>query len=368
MSKATIDPGRRALLKISAIGVALAPGWPTSASEAPAAEAVDAVLDMEAQKALASEAKWNDGLAHPIPYSPPLAKGADRALALCGGGEYLLAWYMGYFHALRKAGVDLNLADIIVGTSAGSIAGSVIASGRLERLTTIFSIFGEFPKLVLDLAPTTTLSQSQKRAIDLCLSVNDARPSTIQALGRAAMAAHSIPGPNYAKTIRLLLGETDWPSPKMHITANDCYTGERLVISKGDGVPIFDAASASSSWPGRGGPTWIKDRYCMDGGVCQTSTHCDVIAGAKRALVISLGSGSAEDAAKGLRLSSLPNTLEQEIKDLEDAGTKTLKIVAGLPPGWNSANLLDPAVIAPALKYGHARGIEDADKVKAFWR
>jgi NTE family protein len=367
MSKATIDSSRRAFLRTSATGVAFAAGSPALASDAPSAETVDAVLDIEAQTALASEANWNDGLAHPIPYTPPLGTDADRALVLCGGGEYLVAWYMGYFHALHKSGVDLNLADVIVGTSAGSVAGSVIAGGRLERLTTIFSIFGEFPKLLLYLAPTTTLSESQKRAIDLCLSVHDARPATIQMLGRAGMAARSIPGPNYAKTMRLLLGERNWPSPKMHVTANDCYTGERLIISEQAGVPIFDAASASSSWPGRAGPTWIKDRLCMDGGVCQTSTHCDVVAGAKRALVISLGSGSAADADKGLRLSSLPNTLDQEIKDLEDRGTKTMKIIVGLPPGWSTVNLLDPDVIAPALKYGHERGIEDADKIKAFW-
>ena len=83
------------------------------------------------------------------------------------------------------------------------------------------------------------------------------------------------------------------------------------------------------------GPTWLGNRLCMDGGICQTSTHCDVIAGVDRALVISLTDGSADASKIGLRTSGLPNTLQQEVKDLEAGGTKTVLKVVGLLPGTN---------------------------------
>jgi len=325
------------------------------------------VNQLGASASTATNTFIDDGLAHPIPYIPALGIGKDRALVLSGGGEYLLSWYMGYFHALNQSGVDMDLADIIVGTSAGSVVGAAISGGHLKRLTIELDFFGDFPKILNDLVPTLALSASQKRAIQLGLSVKAADLSSIQAVGRAAMAAHSIPGPNYATSLKRMLGEHDWPSPKMHTTANDCYTGERLIVSYQDGIPIQQACSASSSWPGRAGPTWLKDRYCMDGGVCQTSTHADVVMGAKRALIISLSDGGPNAAVQGLRLSSFPNTLHQEIKDLEVSGTKTLLITAGLPPGIKTDNLLDPYLIGPALKYGYDRGLADTDKLKQFW-
>ena len=67
----------------------------------------------------------DDGLARPIPKTPTvsdLAKGLDRTLVLGGGGEYYVAWYCGFFHGLHELGVDLNIAEMVVGTSAGSYA------------------------------------------------------------------------------------------------------------------------------------------------------------------------------------------------------------------------------------------------------
>ncbi len=314
-----------------------------------------------------SEVIVNDGLSHPIPYLQAPGIGKDRALVLAGGGEYLLSWYMGYFYALSHSGVDLNLADIIVGTSAGSIAGAALSGGHLKHLAAELDFFADFPVLLNDLTPNLELSASQRRALQTGLDVKDVGPSTIQSVGRAAMAAHTITGNNYAITLKKLVGENAWPSSKLFITANDCYSGERLVISAQDGISIQQTCTASSSWPGLKGPTWLNDRYCMDGGACQTSTHADVVMGAKRTLIISLSDGSSQAVSEGLGLSSFPNTLNQEIKALDANGSKTLLITAGLPPGMKSINLLDPKLIGPGLRYGYVRGVADARKVLDFW-
>src|SRR5918999_1240695 len=57
------------------------------------------------------------------------ADGVGRALVLGGGGVAGVAWEAGMITGLRDAGADLTAADLIVGTSAGSIVGSLIGHG-----------------------------------------------------------------------------------------------------------------------------------------------------------------------------------------------------------------------------------------------
>ena len=51
-----------------------------------------------------------------------------NALVLSGGGFVGVAWELGVVGGLRAGGVDPHRFDLIVGTSAGSIAGLTIAS------------------------------------------------------------------------------------------------------------------------------------------------------------------------------------------------------------------------------------------------
>src|SRR5205809_2506369 len=52
-----------------------------------------------------------------MPAAPSLGIGKERALVLGGGGEYFIAWLLGFARGLRGAGVRYDLADVIVGTS-----------------------------------------------------------------------------------------------------------------------------------------------------------------------------------------------------------------------------------------------------------
>src|SRR5918994_5216854 len=54
---------------------------------------------------------------------------ASRALVLGGGGITGIAWEIGVLSGLADAGVDLTAADLVVGTSAGSVVGAQIACG-----------------------------------------------------------------------------------------------------------------------------------------------------------------------------------------------------------------------------------------------
>ena len=310
---------------------------------------------------------WDDGLAHPIPYS--LGNGLSRGIAFGGGGIVLLSFYTGYFHALKKNGLDLSNADVVVGTSAGSIFGAMLMSGNLYRLYDELNFFGDFPALFAKLVPETKQNPSQARATHFSLIAKDASVETIQAIGRAAMAARNPGGEDtYYKTVKTIIGLSEWKSNALHITANDCYTGERIVVSRDSNIPVDVACGASSSLPGGAGPTFLKDRLCMDGGICETSTHSDVIRGVKKALVFSLGDGTANEVTQGLRTSSMPDTLLKEIEILKAQGTDTHHIVTGLAPGIDHVDsIMNPKYITPYLKYGMDRGNADANNLKSFW-
>lgn len=57
------------------------------------------------------------------------------ALVLGGGGVTGIAWELGILRGLADAGIDLTTADTVIGTSAGSVVGAQVTSGRsIEEL------------------------------------------------------------------------------------------------------------------------------------------------------------------------------------------------------------------------------------------
>ncbi len=75
-------------------------------------------------------------------------RGSTVRLVLGGGGEYYVAWYCGFFHGLLENGVDLNVAEMVVGTSAGAYAGSSLTSGEFQRLRRAVRVLRSLPRPV----------------------------------------------------------------------------------------------------------------------------------------------------------------------------------------------------------------------------
>jgi NTE family protein len=98
-----------------------------------------------------------------------------------------------------------------------------------------FSFFGHFPGLFAKLAPVTSPNISQKRAQEINFNVKDGSPESIRAIGLAALAADNHLNGNGVDRLAWLLTDdsrTDWPVAKIFTTANDCYTGERLIVGQ----------------------------------------------------------------------------------------------------------------------------------------
>src|SRR5271156_6689825 len=117
----TLKPSRRNILAMTA-------GLPAAATLSIGARAETTSSDSEALSlAISQKLFGDDGLARPVPDAPTksdLAVGLDRTLVLGGGGEYYVAWYCGFFHGLYEQRVDLDIAEMVIGTSAGAHAGA----------------------------------------------------------------------------------------------------------------------------------------------------------------------------------------------------------------------------------------------------
>ena len=145
-------------------------------------------------------------------------------------------------------------------------------------------MLSKVPAVVAALAPASTLTPSQQRALDLFVKATDGEPPTVQAIGHAALSA-STPKPEVMRrNISLVVGAGSWTSEALRITCVDAYTGERCVVTRSSRTSMARAVAASSAVPGVFAPQPIGDRRCMDGGVSGTGTHLDLLGGAERVL------------------------------------------------------------------------------------
>ncbi|MHB8795626.1 MAG: patatin-like phospholipase family protein [Candidatus Nanopelagicales bacterium] len=300
-----------------------------------------------------------DGLAWPIDFTAGYGAGLDRGIALGGGGLYFVAWQVGYLRAMSDAGVDLGLAERVVGTSAGSVVATALTAGRIGWLHAQVSALARVPPLLRALAPARSLRPSQVRALDAFAGATDARPGTVQAIGRLALAAVTPDPARMRANLQVAVQSRSWPHAALRITCVDAFSAERCVIDEQAGIRPARAAAASSAVPGIFPPQPIGDRRCMDGGVSGTGVHLDLLAGSGRVLVLTLG--TAESPAG---MTEQAGAVGKELEELEKAGTRAF---ARSPRPVDRAALMDPAAVPAALADGIATAEADHDDLRAFW-
>jgi len=303
----------------------------------------------------------NDGLARPVSFDAGYGSGRKRGLVLGGGGVFFVAWQVAYLNGLAKRGVQLDRADIIVGTSAGSLVASIMGSGGLKRFGIQVDLIARMPSLVGLLAPASHFTPSQLRALTMFREAQDSDPDTVRAIGFAAMAAHAPSAAEMRRNTSLTVAARGWTSPALHITATDVYTAERLVIDEHARVSSIRAAAASSAVPGIFSPQPLLDRFAMDGGTSGSGTHCDIVAGAERALVVALSAGIEQEVA----MMTVPvGKFEAELDGLRDAGTA---VRARGPLEVDIKKLMDPTAVPEALALGDRQAAADAGEIASFW-
>lgn len=301
------------------------------------------------------------GMALPRSMAALYGRGIDRGLVLGGGGVWFVAWQTGYLRRLEELGLGLGSADRLVGTSAGSLVASILAGERLSGFGRTVDLLTRAPGLLALMTSSGPLEPSCQRALDAFRDSRDSTPETLRAIGFAALAARTPSADTTARNLGVILRMRKWPSSRLHITCVDAYTGERCVITRSAAVPLARATAASSAVPGIFAPQPVQDRKCMDGGVAGTGVHLDLVAGARKALVISLVDGTEPELAWG---TMTPESIRQEFDDLVATGTQALRII---PRAEVPEDVMDPRLAVNAAREGVRQADEDLDRVRDFW-
>ncbi len=279
-----------------------------------------------------------------------------RALVLGGGGVAGVAWELGILTGLHDTGVDVRGADVIIGTSAGSVVGAQIASG-----TDLESLFA---------SQLTPVEQSKERmvafdagqmmeAFSQAVAGAGRDSKAIRArIGAYALAAPTIPEAERHVIIEARLPVHTWPQQRLVIVAVDTQTGEEYIMDQESGVQLVDAVAASCAVPGIWPPVTIAGRRYMDGGM-RSATNADLAKGYNRILILN---------PLGENANYLGGGTASEVEALEREGSQVLLIA----PDAASAtaiglNPLDPATREPSALAGRAQGRELAASVAAFW-
>jgi NTE family protein len=301
-----------------------------------------------------------DSLAHARDFQARHGAGLHLSVSLGGGGLFFVAWQVSYLHEMAQRGIDLAGADRVVGTSAGALVAAVLEAGRLNLLYRELTVLAKAQRLLAALAPTDDLYPSQTRALRLYRDSGDADTDTIAAIGHAALAAQTPAASVMVRNVALILAARNWPSPALHITCADTYSGERCVITSAARIGIARAVAASSAVPGLFAPQPIGDRLCMDGGVSGSGTHLDLLAGSQRVVILALTDGSGIEQGT---MTCAAGSIENELAALRSTGSEVFRRI---PEAMAIETLMDPAAVPSAIAMGRRQAASDANELRGF--
>ena len=199
---------------------------------------------------------------------------------LGGGGVTGVAWETGVLAGLAARGVQLGGADLIVGTSAGSVVGAQLAWGR--------SLDQMYADQLKPGGPPGGAARLRPRHIALYVwaALRHRDPTAARArIGRLATSARTMPEAERRAVIASRVPGDEWPARRLMITAVDTGSGESRAFEAGPGVGLIDAVAASCAVPGVWPPVTIGGRRWMDGGM-RSPANADLAAGCDAVVVL----------------------------------------------------------------------------------
>lgn len=318
--------------------------------------------------------------------------GGRRALVLGGGGLVGMGYHAGALKALEEWGVDLGGSDVIVGTSAGAVMGSYIASGWTGDDFYEYA-HGRHPGSERDEASQKdqvrsiftpmwhSRAERVRRGVGSMFAVAASRGYWNKAVrGRipAGVLRKAFPAGLYStEDTRFRLHDDlpeKWPRDGVYICVADLYTGERIAFGA-PGAPAAtfpEAVRASTSIPGVFPPVRIGDRHYVDGGVV-SATSLDLAVEARcRSVICVAPLGFRRDDEPGVRdprlwssvlvRSLFARTLRREVLAARSAGVAVFVIRPWLTElkahGTNSMRHFDRAALAASAREGTLRLLE----------
>ena len=283
----------------------------------------------------------------------------SRALVMGGGGTLGVAWETGLLAGLATEGATLGNADLILGTSAGSIVGSTIARGvsphmmaemqtAAARQAAGAQASGPAPDLSKVMAFFMRMPETGEPPVELRREIGEVS-RTSQTIPEAAMLAQFA-----------TMGISGvWPK-KFACTAVDATSGEFKVWREADGVDFARAIASSCSVPGIFPAITINDRLWMDGGM-RSGTNVDMAAGHERVLAVVVIPMAMADARMKARVNAEGEAVVKAggRYDLISPDAETQEAFG--------PNLMDGTRRVQLIEQGMRQGKAEAARVKAFW-
>lgn len=219
---------------------------------------------------------------------------ARRGLVLGGGGVLGGAWAVGALEAIEEVrGIDPRDFDIIVGTSAGSVLGALVAAGvSIEALRDHQRgapiTEGPLAGYLWDYETATggrRPSMPRLRGPGSVRLMASSLRHGLKMPPTAVLSAFVPVGNGSLERVGHLIDAItpfgEWsPHPSLWVVAMDYEAGHRVVFGRDDApdASLADAVMASCAIPGWFEPVTIDGRTYVDGGAW-SATSADVLAG-----------------------------------------------------------------------------------------
>ncbi len=317
--------------------------------------------------------------------------GARRriGLVLGAGGAVGHAFHSGVLSALSEGtGWDARDAEVVVGTSAGSVVGALLRAGlsgadlAARAMDMPLSPEGRHLVSIAERArgdqppiPSRPPGRSRRTVpamsapgafVRAALQPWNARPAALMA---AAMPEGRVPTELIANGLRPLFDR--WPEQRLWINAVELESGRRITFGRDNRVhtDVATAVAASCAIPGLFAPVPIGGVRYVDGGV-HSPTNADLVAGLELDLVVV--SSPMSMARNGVRLA--PDqlarrlsliALAREVQRIRAAGTPVLTFqptdtVLDVM-GWNAMDASRRADVTRRARSSAARRLERPD-------
>jgi len=274
---------------------------------------------------------------------------SDRALVLGGGGFTGVSWMWGVLRGLAEHGVDLTGADLVVGTSAGSVVGAQVAAGQDLQERFDAQLVSLPDEVAVGLHPATML-----RFGVAMLGCTPQRAR--QRIGRIALRLPTVPEEERLRLVGDRIKVTQWPERALKVTAVDAATGEFVAFDRASGVSLRQAVSASCAVPGVWPPITVGTRRYVDGGL-RSPANADLAAGYARVVVLApltRGIGPIVGVDKQVA------QLRRQARVVQVSPDAAAREAIG-------RNALDPGRRPHAARAGRAQAAAVADEVRTVW-
>lgn len=277
-------------------------------------------------------------------------KNSRKALVLAGGGITGIGWELGVLIGLAELGLDLSDADVVIGTSAGSVVGAQLTSGVPLKELYAEQLREATGEIAAKLGPAFLF----KFVLASVLPGGDQKARA--RLGKLALAANTVPESERRAVIDQRLPQHEWPDRQLLITAVEATTGEFSVFDRDSGVPLVDAVAASCAVPMVWPPMTIDGHRYIDGGA-RSGANADLATGCGRVVVLTPMTTALRRSGRiSEQLATLGPKVHSAVVSPDEDARKAM-----------GRNVLDPAFRAASAKAGRAQAAAVRDRVAVVW-